>query len=91
MVLKSLSNLAPEYLCSKFIPRNELVDYPLRDLENNLAVPHPRANYFKQSFSYSDAQLWNSLPLDLRQAGTLNSFIAKLHCYDFSHYLTASM
>ena len=61
MVFKSLSNLAPEYLCSKFIPRNELVDYPLRDLENNLAVPHPRTNYFKQSFSYSGAQLWNSM------------------------------
>ena len=29
-----------------------------------------------------------SLPLDLRQAGTFNSFKAKLRCYDFSNYLT---
>ena len=92
MVFKSLNNLASEYLCSEFIPTNVLVNYPLRGLENNLALPHPRTNCFKRRFSYSGARLWNSLPLDhLRQAGTLNSFKAKLHCYNFSNYLTASM
>ena len=63
-----------------FIPRNEFVNYPLRNLENNLAVPHTRTNHGnKRSFSYSVAPLWNSLlPLDLRHTGTLNSFKAKL-------------
>ena len=31
MVFKSLNSLAPVYLCSKFIPRNKLVNCPLRD------------------------------------------------------------
>ena len=31
MVFKSLNNLAPAYLCSKFITRNKLVNCPLRD------------------------------------------------------------
>ena len=31
MVFKLLNNLAPVYLCSKFIPRNKLVNCPLRD------------------------------------------------------------
>ena len=33
----------------------------------------PRTNYLKNSFSYSGAVLWNSLPIGLRQAQTAQS------------------
>ena len=39
MVFKSLNNLAPEYLCSKFTNRNSVTPYILRDSVNKLAVP----------------------------------------------------
>ena len=35
-------------------------------------------NYLKNSFSYTGAVLWNSLPAGLRQAKTLESFKAGL-------------
>ena len=29
-----------------------------------LALPQPRIDYFRKSFSYSGATLWNSLPME---------------------------
>ena len=73
MVFKSLNGLVPEYLKSKFIKRNES-NYSLRDSVNKLVVPFPRTNYLKNSFIYSDATLWNSLPCNIRESGSLNQF-----------------
>ena len=73
MVYKSLNGLVPEYLSSKFLKRNGTC-YSLRDSENKLVVPLPRTNYLKNSFSYSGAALWNSLPCNLRMIKSLNQF-----------------
>ena len=72
MVFKSLNGLVPEYPTSKFIKRNES-NYSLRDSVNKL-VPFPRTNEMKNSFSYSGATLWNSLPCNIRESGSLNQF-----------------
>ena len=74
MLFKSLHGLAPDYLCSKFERRETA--YNLRDSENKLNVPLPRtnSNYYKNSFSYSGATLWNSLPHDIRQAESVGLF-----------------
>ena len=72
MVYKSLHGLAPSYLTSKFERRE--IAYNLRDSEYKLNVPLPRTNYYKNSFTYSGAILWNSLPCNLRQAEFLGQF-----------------
>ena len=64
--------LEPSPLSSKFERRE--VAYNLRDSENKLNVPLPRTNYYKNSFSYSGAILWNSLPCNLREAESLGQF-----------------
>ena len=72
MVYKSLNGLAPNYLFSKFIQRSDVItSYNLRDSDNKLAIPLPRTNYYKNSFGYSGAVLWNSLPSAARQATSL--------------------
>ena len=73
MVFKSLNWLVPKYLASKFIKRNES-NYSLRDSVNKLVIPFPRTNYMKNSFSYSGTTLWNSLPCNIRESGSLNQF-----------------
>ena len=73
MVYKSLNGLVPEYLSSKFVKRNE-TRYSLRDSVNKLFVPFPRTNFMKNSFSYSGAVLWNSLPCHVREAESLSQF-----------------
>ena len=76
MVYKSLNGLAPDYMHSMFVNRNSINPYSLRNTEGKLVVPKPRTNYLKNSFSYSGAVLWNSLPIKLRQANNLTDFRA---------------
>lgn len=64
-----------------FIDRDSLTNYSLRDTEGKLAIPKPRTNYLKNSFSYDGAILWNSLPIEIRQAKSLNLF--KTGCSGF--------
>ena len=70
--LQVSARVAPECLSSKFERRETA--YNLRDSKNKLNVPLPRTNYYKNSFSYSGAILWNSLPCDFREAEFLRQF-----------------
>ena len=83
MVHKLLYGLAPDYLRSMFVNRSIVANYSLRDTEGKLAIPKPRTDYLRNSFSYSysSAVLWNSLPTDLRQTENLNQF--KAGCINF--------
>ena len=75
MVYNSLNGLTPSYLSSKFIQRSDMItSYNLRNSQNKLAIPLPRTNCYKNSFSYSGAVLWNSLPSSVRQATSLTNF-----------------
>ena len=81
MVYKCLNDLAPDYLSEMFVDRSSITNYALRDTSNKLALPLPRTNYLKNSFSYSGAILWNSLPDEIRQASSLHKF--KIDCSNF--------
>ena len=72
MVYKSLHGLAPDYSYSNF-ERQETA-HNLGDSEHKLNVPLLQTNYYKNSFSYSGATLWNRLPRDIRQAESLELF-----------------
>ena len=84
MVYKSVNGLAPEYL-------NFVLNFPsaaalratlLDTLLANWLFLFLALNYLKNSCSCSGAVTWNSLPLELRQANSLNSF--RSGCSDFS-------
>lgn len=68
MVYKSLNGLTPEYLSELFVNPSDLTEYMPRDSVNKLAVPMPRTNFLKNTFSDSDsgAVLWNSSASNLR-------------------------
>ena len=80
MFYKSLNNLTTGYLRSQFTYRRDISKYNLRDSLNKLAIPKQRTDYLKNSFNYSGAVLWNSLPSDLRKAESLNIFRNNLLC-----------
>ena len=77
---KTLHGRTPDYLRSRFVYRDNVSAYRLRNTENKLAIvlPQPRTDYLKRSFLYSGAQLWNNLPVDLRQASSVTDFKSKL-------------
>ena len=81
LVYKALNGLAPDYLAQMFTERSRITYYTLRDTGGKLALPQARTNYLKDSFSYSGAVLWNSLPNEVRQANTLSQF--KTYCSNF--------
>ena len=70
--------MTPDYLRSRFVYHDNVNAYRLRNTKNKLVLPQPRTDYLKRSFSYSRAQLWNNLPIDLRQAFSLTDFKSKL-------------
>ena len=70
--------MTPDYLRSRFVYRDNARAYRLRNTENKLVLPQPRTGYLKGSFLYSEAQLWNNLPVDLTQASSLADFKSKL-------------
>ena len=51
MVYKSVNGLAPDYLSEMFVDRSNITNYTLRDTTGKLAIPQPRTNYLKNSFS----------------------------------------
>ena len=69
-MFKILNGETPDYLSNKFIFRNDTTSYRLRNSEMRLALPQPRTDYVRKSFSYSGAALWNSLPTDIRVSYT---------------------
>ena len=76
IMFKTLNNLAPEYLSSKFTNRCKNNNYNLRNKERKVVLPLPRTNYAKKTFTYSGGFLWNNLPAEVRKATTMKSFKA---------------
>ena len=66
MMHSIVNNTAPKYLTSRFVRRCDLTSC-LREDEYKVAVPQPRAEFYKRSLSYRGSVLWNSLPLEVRQ------------------------
>jgi len=71
-MFKSIHKLAPEYLSQLFTTRR--AEYNLRNLEGKLDLPKPHTNYLKRSFSYTGALLWNNLPQQMRDVGSIGHF-----------------
>ena len=63
-MFKTLKGNVPLYLQNMFSVRG--IAYNIRNSEMRLNLPKPRTNYFKRSFCYSGALLWNSLPQDIK-------------------------
>jgi len=72
MMFKSLNGLAPVYLHDLLSERH--TDYDFCDSFRKLNLPKPRTEYFKRSFGYSVALLWNSLPENIRAIRSIGQF-----------------
>ena len=89
LTFKCIYGLAPTYLSDLInIKPNSL--YNLRST-GKLLLDHPKGKMLTtlgaRSFSAAAPKLWNSLPVELRQATSLNSFKTRLKTYLFKKYL----
>uniref|UniRef100_A0A3B1JNM0 Reverse transcriptase domain-containing protein n=1 Tax=Astyanax mexicanus TaxID=7994 RepID=A0A3B1JNM0_ASTMX len=84
LTYKSLNGLAPHYLQELLTPYN-----PPRSLRSQdaglLLVPRIRKNYAGgRAFFYKAPQLWNSLPINIRDSDTLSIFKSRLKTFLFA-------
>ena len=83
LTYKAIHSLTPEYLSDilqLYIPVRTL-----RSSDKNLlsTTSYKQINYGGRSFAYAAPKLWNSLPTDIRQASSVDSFKRKLKTYLF--------
>ena len=75
-VHRCIHRAGPTYLHHKFQFISDISDRQTRASScGKLYLKRPRTEYYKQSFEYSAAKLWNSLPPSSRTLQTLGPFI----------------
>ena len=76
-ILNDLS-ICPQ-LSNAFVKLNDAnINYNLRNIETDVALPRPYTNFLKRSFKYSGAMLWNNLSYEAKTAESLSDFTHKL-------------
>ncbi len=83
MMYKTVNKLAPSRLCDLFQNVNETTDYNLRGSATRVHIPKPKTEFFKQSFCYNGAKLWNQIPDEIRSSVSLASFCKKFSSSTF--------
>ena len=74
-IYKCKNGLIPETI-SSLITFSNNESYQLRSIKRNDLMPQlkPRTNYIKDTFSYCSTNIWNDIPLFIRNTVSLNSF-----------------
>ena len=71
-------NLAPNYLHEMFQMREVNLDSILSNLTSvankHYVLPQARCNLFKGSLSFSVVLIWSSIPIDIRNSSSLQTF-----------------
>lgn len=67
------------YLRDKFRNKNQAGIRNTRLPSQNLIIKPCRTQYYKKSFTFEGADLWNRLPVDIRNSESLMTFKIKLH------------
>jgi len=79
LMYEILNDLPAPQLSKSFVKLNDAnINYNLRKMETDLALPRPYTNFLKRSFKYSSAMLWNTLSYEAKTAQSLSDFIHKL-------------
>lgn len=73
---KVANSITPSYINDMFQPRADVEDVPfLRSVAStNFIPPRPNRELFKQSMTYSGTLIWNSIPVAVKNSGTIDSF-----------------
>ncbi len=70
MIYKVLNGLAPQYLSDMYTLTSDVLLRPNRHSDNStLYLPTGRnLQIFKDSFQYSSTEIWNNIPVEIREA-----------------------
>ena len=89
LTYKALNGLAPAYMRELLIPYSR--KRTLRSTENHLLTPpRCRLEYFgKRSFAAAAPILWNNLPLNIKQAPSVDIFKSRIktHLFQLAYFM----
>ena len=74
MVFKSLSDLAPQYLCNLFPKYSASSSHSLLNAETDLRLPKKSSANGQKYFSFRGAKFWNRLPAESKKESSLSGF-----------------
>ena len=66
MMFKIINGMTPVYLKDLFSKNIGTSCYNLRTSRADIALPRARTDYYRNSFAFTGAKIWNSLPNDLK-------------------------
>ena len=70
-----INNICPGYLKNYVSYTSDVSCRDTRSTNcNQLYTPNPNCDFFRKSFMYSRAAIWNSLPLHVKNATSVNTF-----------------
>ena len=83
LVYKHQNNLLPRIYDSYFSNISDVHQYHTRSprTTRNVFIPRPRSNYGKFSVRYAAAGFWNKIPINIKNAASLQSFRKTLKDY----------
>ena len=68
-----------------FTRTSSLSDYGLRSSRMNFELPKNRTNYFKNSFAFTGAKVWNNLPNALKEENPWIHLRVNLSYFHYRH------
>ena len=80
VMFKVTQGISPIYIAEMFQIKgcnNEDTMTLRSDSNKNFKTPKPKLNMSKNSLSYSGTLIWNSIPLEIRNANTIGDFVKK--------------
>ena len=91
MMFKISNKMTPNYLQEMFQRDFGSQAYDLRSSDRNYVLPKNRTDYYNKSFAFTGAKVWNSLPNDLKQITSLETFKKRLKSIDLHNYVIFSL
>ena len=76
LIYKALNNLTPSYIKDLLVISTNSY-YSLRSSSNkDIKTLKARTKYYRNSFTYKSREIWNNIPLNIRNANSFNTFKA---------------
>ena len=84
MMFKIMNGMTPPYLEDIFTRNIGRSVYNLRISRRDLALPAVKTDYYRNSFAYTGAKVWNALPEEMKYEKSMRAFKNKLESLNLS-------
>ena len=72
--LSIIWHLRGSHQCSRILTISTVIIYEVQNSSTSLFLPRPNIEYGRECFRYSGVKIWNSIPEQIRNSESLNSF-----------------